>query len=302
MKLVLDERETGLYSAILQLQQNQKVKIEIEIEKRVLDLGDILIVSSNNNDEKKEDIILLMIERKSLSDLVASIKDGRYEEQSHRLQHASGIPNHNIIYIIEGMFSQLWSLQDKKMILSAMTSLSFFKGFSVIRTCSISETAEFLVNMGDKIERDMKKGKKSAFSNQISQISPTKIIETREEEEVGQVVEEEIKTGEEVVEEEEEEVEQVKEEQKKYCEVVKKVKKENITKDNMGEIILCQIPGISSTTAIAIMNYVDRSLIKLLDILKTSPEELQNIKIGKTGEKQRKISKKNIENMIYFLL
>ena len=40
-----------------------------------------------------------------------------------------------------------------------------------------------------------------------------------------------------------------------YCHVVKKVKKDNITQENIGEIILCQIPGISSITAIAIMKH-----------------------------------------------
>ena len=140
MKIILDERETALFSACTSTSTTNTP----QIEKRVLNLGDILIVSF-------EEEIQLMIERKSLSDLVASIKDGRYEEQSHRLQHASGIPTHNIIYIVEGMFSQLRSPQDKKMVLSAMTSLSFFKGFSVIRTCSVTETAEFIINMADKI-------------------------------------------------------------------------------------------------------------------------------------------------------
>ena len=262
IKIVVDERETALYSAYTQQQQSQSQSQQLEIEKRVLDLGDILIDDENN-------IPQIIIERKSLSDLVASIKDGRYEEQSHRLQHASSIPTHNIMYIVEGMFSQLRSPQDKKMVLSAMTSLQFFKGFSVIRTCSVTETAEFILNMADKIARDLNKGKIPAFSQKVK------------------------------VEEEEEEEEEKK---KKYCEVVKKVKKENITKENMGEIILCQIPGISSITAIAIMKYVDNSLIKLLDILKKSPEELQqNIKTGENG-KQRKISQKNVENMIYFLL
>jgi ERCC4-type nuclease len=234
------------------------------LEKRVLQLGDIII-------EKENDEILLIIERKSLSDLLASIKDGRYEEQSHRLIHASKIPTHNIIYVIEGMFSQLRSPQDKKIVLSAITSLSFFKGFSVIRTCSVTETAEFIINMADKIERDLKKGKTPAFSQK------------REEEHIDTEENQNPIT-------------------KKYCEVVKKVKKDNITKENMGEIILCQIPGISSTTAIAIMKYVDNSLIKLLNILKTSPEELLNIKLGEEGGKQRKINKKNVENMQYFLM
>jgi ERCC4-type nuclease len=288
MKIILDERETALFSVCT---TTTNITTTQQIEKRVLNLGDILIVSSNsnNNDDKKVEEIQLIIERKSLSDLVASIKDGRYEEQSHRLQHASGIPTHNIIYIVEGMFSQLRSPQDKKMVLSSMTSLSFFKGFSVIRTCSVTETAEFIINMADKIERDLKKGKKPAFS-QFSQIKVEKVEEEETKEEI-------VNTGEEA-QKEEEEINPT----KKYCEVVKKVKKENITKENMGEIILCQIPGISSTTAIAIMNYVDHSLVKLLDILKTSSEELQNIKIGKMGEKQRKISKKNIENMMHFLL
>jgi len=264
-KIILDERETGLYSACTSLLSNNNFLLE----KRVLSLGDIIIES----EEEEDNSILLLIERKSLSDLLASIKDGRYEEQSHRLIHASKIPTHNIVYVIEGMFSQLRSPQDKKMILSAMTSLSFFKGFSVIRTCSVTETAEFIINMADKIERDLKKGKIPAFS-QLSK-----------EEEMRDSDKEEITTT------------------KKYCEVVKKVKKENITKENMGEIILCQIPGISSTTAIAIMKYVDNSLIKLLDILKTSPEELlQNVKLGEEGGKQRKIGKKNVENMQYFLL
>jgi ERCC4-type nuclease len=340
MKIILDERETALYStcisiiscnvtqkpiAMLQHSTNKKEK-ETIIEKEVLNLGDIVI--------KKDDTILLIIERKSLLDLLASIKDGRYEEQSYRLQHASGIPSHNIIYILEGMFSSLKSPQEKKMILSAMTSLSFFKGFSVIRTVSVTETAEFIVNMTDKIERDLKKGKIPAFSR-ISQ--KKKLLELEKLEKKLEEVEEELeklekKLDEEVEEENaEEKLEEVEEEleklekklenteveeenaevdqnqnqnpTKKYCEVVKKVKKENITKENMGEIILCQIPGISSITAIAIMKYVDNSLLKLFDILKTSPEELlQNIKLGEEGGKQRKINKKNVENMRHFLL
>jgi ERCC4-type nuclease len=277
-KIILDERETGLFSACTSLLSTTTTN---NIEKRVLSLGDIIIESKSESESK--DNILLIIERKSLSDLLASIKDGRYEEQSHRLIHASGIPTHNIIYVIEGMFSQLRSTQDKKMVLSAITSLNYFKGFSVIRTCSITETAELIINMADKIERDLKKGKTPAFSQKMGNLE-----RNLEKEKVGE---------EENLGEQENPITTTK---KKYCEVVKKVKKENITKENMGEIILCQIPGISSTTAIAIMKYVDNSIIRLLEILKTSPEELQqNIKLG---EKERKIGKKNVENMQYFLL
>ena len=289
MKIILDERESALYSACNTLLVNN---VEDKIQKRVLELGDILIVDDSNfNSEINEERILVMIERKTITDLLASIKDGRYEEQSHRLQNASGIHSHNIIYILEGMFSNsIKNPQEKKTTLSAITSLNYFKGYSVMRTCSITETAEFILNMVDKIERDMKKGKTAAFS-----ITPFRKTNISEKEDIqiidgdGDIQLKNEEFGREV-------------ETKKYCEVVKKVKKENITKENMGEIILCQIPGLSSVTAIAIMKYVDNSIPKLLEILQNSPEELLLLKIGDKIEKQRKINKKNIESMIHFLL
>lgn len=274
MKIIIDEREHALFSQIQLLQTSNP---NYKIEKRVLELGDILIEDDMEN-------ILLIIERKSISDLLASIKDGRYEEQSYRLLHATKTPSHNILYLIEGMFSQIRSPQEKKIVLSAITSLNVFKGFSVIRTCSMNETAEFLWNMLDKIERDIKKGKKLAFF----------FKEKGEEKE-----KEGVETGEEKEGVEKGEGEEKEEEPKNYCTVVKKVKKENITKENMGEIILCQIPGISSTTAIAVMKYVNHSFPKLLEILKNSPDELRIIKIG-VG--LRKINKTNVDNMILFLL
>jgi ERCC4-type nuclease len=279
MKIMLDERESALYSTCNTLLNNNNT--DEKIQKRVLELGDILIVDDSNSETNGEEKILVMIERKTITDLLSSIKDGRYEEQSHRLQNASGMHSHNIIYILEGMFSNsIRTPQEKKIVLSAITSLNYFKGYSVIRTCSITETAEFILNMVDKIERDMKKGKTAAFS--LKTDGDIQIHDREIKEEEGEI-RREVET-------------------KKYCEVVKKVKKENITKENMGEIILCQIPGISSVTAIAIMKYVDNYIPKLLEILQNSPEELLLLKIGDKIEKQRKINKKNIESMIHFLL
>ena len=122
MKLILDEREASLRDRCLSLSNSDLVS------STVLHLGDALITDDEEN-------IVLLIERKSLSDLLASIKDGRYEEQSHRLIHSSGIEPHHIVYIIEGMMSQLRNPIEKKMAYSAMTTLQVFKGFSVLRTC-----------------------------------------------------------------------------------------------------------------------------------------------------------------------
>ena len=70
MKIIFDERETSLYEKFKLFESS------CSTEKRVMDLGDILLQDDDGKD-------VLLIERKSLSDLIASIKDGRYEEQSH---------------------------------------------------------------------------------------------------------------------------------------------------------------------------------------------------------------------------
>ena len=105
MRLIIDNREHGLYEKCEQILSNDPVYTTIETQ--VLHIGDILV----KTDEGKD---VMIIERKTLADLLASIKDGRYEEQSHRLKHASGFPSHNIVYIIEGMFSILRTMMEKK--------------------------------------------------------------------------------------------------------------------------------------------------------------------------------------------
>lgn len=65
-----------------------------KIKKEQLHIGDIVLEDSTGKQ-------ILVFERKTLNDLAASIKDGRYNEQSFRLDKEA-IHNHNIIYIIEG--------------------------------------------------------------------------------------------------------------------------------------------------------------------------------------------------------
>ena len=86
MKLFVDSREP---KDIISL-----IESRVNIETGNLDIGDFLI--KNDDDE-----IVMIFERKSLNDLVSSIKDGRYNEQSFRLSEHP-LDNHNIYYIIEG--------------------------------------------------------------------------------------------------------------------------------------------------------------------------------------------------------
>jgi crossover junction endonuclease MUS81 len=222
------------------------------VEVEALPLGDILV----KTDEGKD---VMIVERKSLQDLLASIKDGRYEEQSHRLKNASGFPAHNVLYIIEGMYSSLRTTLEKKLIISTIASLNYFKGFSVIRTSSIYETAETMIHMANKIDRNFMKGVLPSYLQPDVTPVNTLIESSSEKEPVS------------------------------YAGFVKKVKKDNITPENMGEIMLCQIPGISTLYAQAILKHFG-NISSLIEKVKDGSANFENITYEQKG-KSRKIPK-----------
>jgi len=277
MRIILDEREHALYEKIDSIVHFEGNSTTIQLSRKVLPLGDILI----QTDEEKD---VALIERKTLGDLLSSIKDGRYEEQSYRLIHSSGFPAHNIIYMIEGMYSQLRTLLEKKTVYSAITSLNYFKGFSVFRTCSLQETAETIVWMVEKIERNFQKGVLPSYLTQRPRPPNTTPITqevTASSSEGGGEDENTVITA------------------SNYCSVVKKVKKENVTPENIGEIVLCQIPGVSSVTAMAIMKQY-KTFSNLIDQVRLNPQSLENIVCESKG-KQRKISKSCVHNIVAYL-
>lgn len=278
MILKIDIRETALIQLCQQNVSQNKQYEGIEIRTEALPIGDIIIC-----DENKEYII---IERKTLVDLSSSITDGRYEEQSYRL---NGLPhhNHNIIYLIEGEMNSFVmksrkSKIDNSMLYSAMFSINYYKGFSLMRSSSIAETATILCNMCSKLKRDMTKGRLPYYRN----LEPENVEQNGEN------------TGEQSEENSEEKTDV--DNSKNYCTVIKKNKKENITKENIGEIMLCQIPGISSTIAIAIMkNY--NSFYDLINNINNNPNCLDNLCTTDKNGKQRKISKTAISSIVEFL-
>ena len=76
-----------------------------------------------------------------------------------------------------------------------------------------------------------------------------------------------------------------------YCNLVKKVKKDNITPGNIGEIILSQIPGVSSVTAIAIMSKFT-SFYNLIESLQKNPGCLEKPNNNKKMIKHVKLARK----------
>ena len=324
MKLVIDCREKELLKQI-----NQQVLFtppfkKIVVESKNLPIGDILIKDDSNND-------LLIIERKTIPDLLSSIKDGRYEEQSYRL---NGIehPNHNIMYLIEGDTNNKKYFQkvDKMMFYSALLSLNYYKGFSVIKTQNLTETAIFICNSLIKIQKNNDLKKQPFYINDIVKNNDTnndtntntnndtnndaKCDETDDNlKQDGSLIK---MRKDEILEiatlsEEEEQAEE-----KDYVHVVKKVKKENVTTNNIDEIMLSQVPGISSTIAIAIIRKF-KSIKKIVESYDNFIKENQSETISKelvskelfndifyinSKGDRRKITKTSMNNLYQYLL
>ena len=267
MYLQIDTREPELISIINNLIETIPSFKDIEIRKENLPLGDIIIGNEKEN--------CLIIERKSINDLIASIKDGRYEEQSYRLTNLNH-PNHNIIYLIEGDINKINRFKDNRIekltLYSAIFSLNYTKGFSVIRTFSLEESAIFICNSLVKIKKNLLENKKPYFSNQDLNSDPMNSISEKDT-----CVD------------------------KNYISLVKKVKKENITPENIAEIMLSNIPGISTVTALAIMKHY-QSLDDLLLNLRENNDCLNNITYETEKGQVRKIGKLCKENILKYLL
>lgn len=298
MFIKIDNRESDLLTTMNLLFREHCHEINVE----KLDLGDIILLTN----DLKETIIF---ERKSLYDLAASIKDGRYNEQSFRLNEYN-VHNHNIVYIIEGDFERYNATKgrmDKKTLYSALITLNYFKGFSVIRTKNINETCELIINYADKLQKEPKR---FAYYGMVN-------VDTIDKVDIGHgtcsgintiikeglvdynSIENKLDDKEGVSNNVMIETKNIK--QQSYCEVMKKQKKNNITEENIGEIMLSTIPGVSSKSAMSIMK-VFKTIKNLIEQLQTDGQCLNDIKIEIENGQLRKISKTCIENIKKFIL
>ena len=255
MLIRVDTREDALHGMF-------KLNSAHELRSESLPVGDVIISST-------DETVRIVFERKTLLDLAASIRDGRYKEQSHRLQAIPGVHCHNVVYIIEGdlaRYNERFSKISKKALYSAMCSLNYYKGFSVVRTMSIMETHELIQHYADKLAASPAPyGKYYSVPASAADEATT--------------------SGEEP----------------SYCSVlkVKQVKCENITPQNIGEIMLCNIPGVSNKTAAVIVKKYP-TLRALIEAFQTggSSDCLNDIRL----ETQRKLSKQCIQNIYNFLM
>ena len=261
MLIRVDTREDALHGMF-------KLNSAHQLRSEPLPVGDVILSSADGQTD------YIVFERKTLLDLAASIRDGRYKEQSHRLQAIPNVHCHNVVYIIEGdlaRYNERFSKISKKALYSAMCSLNYYKGFSVVRTMSIMETHELIQHYADKLAASPAPYGKyyTPASEEATAAEATAAV--------------------------------VAAEGPSYCSVlkVKQVKCENITPQNIGEIMLCNIPGVSNKTAAVIVKKYP-TLRALIEAFKTcgSSDCLNDIRL----ETQRKLSKQCIQNIYNFLM
>ena len=150
MNIIIDQRE----NAIKEHFDKDNNKPEF-IEYSQLSLGDIII--------KEGDTIHFIIERKTLSDLAHSIKDGRYHEQKYRLlEH---FPKESIIYLIEGT-------KCDKFYQGAITNTICRDNIKTIRSLNLKDSINIVMDLYEKC-------KKGVFSqDSVNKGDYTKMIKT----------------------------------------------------------------------------------------------------------------------------
>jgi crossover junction endonuclease MUS81 len=267
--LILDTREAKLIELIKSI---SGFKIPYTIEN--LQIGDIIIrhiIESNSNSSKTYNIIL---ERKCMTDMIASIKDGRYKEQKIRL--LSEISKNTtttqsiICYLLEGSQNELRLPQDKTMLNGSIISSIFRDKIPILRTYTLQETVDIISRLHDRMLKDITDffPSISETSNNTNATAETEIIlETPANNNP---------------------------ENNLYLQSIKKCKKDNITPKLWNQMCYMNIPGISSNIAIKIAE-VYPTLKSLLDeYTKCSTETekellIANIILTETEKQKRRI-------------
>jgi hypothetical protein len=213
-----------------------------------------------------------------------------------------------VVYIIEGdlaRYNERFSKISKKALYSAMCSLNYYKGFSVVRTMSIMETYELIHHYADKLaaspapygkyytpessaaEATATMATPTITTASTSGVAATPTITTGVAATTSTTTTTAATTPATIAD--------------SYCSVlkVKQVKCENITPQNIGEIMLCNIPGVSNKTAAVIVKKYP-TLRALIEAFQTcgSSDCLNDIRL----ETQRKLSKQCIQNIYNFLM
>lgn len=140
----VDFRESALITEL----RSKYPELNDCIQETNLEIGDIHIVH-------KEHGIHLVFERKTMSDLAASLKDGRYKEQKHRMLSVHN--PRNITYLIEG--SHILTKESKyglgPSVYDGMYVYTMYRdGIHVVHVRNVEETAAWIAVVATKVQQN----------------------------------------------------------------------------------------------------------------------------------------------------
>ena len=138
LKIIIDSRETNLFNNIIE-RDLDKYTDKITIIKQQLEIGDIHI---------QLDDLIYVYERKTINDLLSSVKDSRYKEQKSRL-----LSNYkNVNYIIEGSdIIASNNLHNQNLLTSIYFNSTYRDNIKIFFTKNVNDTITFLLMLSTKI-------------------------------------------------------------------------------------------------------------------------------------------------------
>ena len=161
LELEVDYREKKIID-LLNLANNSRLD-KIKISTPNLKVGDIILKYHHISKTKEDIYYKMIIERKSVSDLMSSIKDGRYKEQKMRIKSCQTEDLKNNIkcqffYLIEGNVNtvKFRKKQNSKGIYGSWISMLFRDDIKMIRTWDLEETSIFIMRLVDRVLKNAK--------------------------------------------------------------------------------------------------------------------------------------------------
>ena len=160
INIIIDNRETELYKDIIE-RDLDKYKDKITITKEQLELGDIIIKIDDDSDST------FVYERKTMNDMISSVKDGRYKEQKTRL-----MSNYeNINYIIEGTDIICSNNSHSQQLLTSIYYYSMYRDkINVLFTKNVKETVTLILLISTKMVDKPENFKAQSSKEQKEQI------------------------------------------------------------------------------------------------------------------------------------
>ena len=281
--MVIDQRERDIKTWF----KNNPDTQDWNIQYTNLDLGDIVFrvseqreadsdqninhdidqdINQDIDQDKDTDQDILYIERKTMADLAASIKDGRHREQKLRLT-ASGI---SLLYVHEGFIDPNTHYGVKHSTLYGSKVNTMVRDhIPIFDTEDVEDTCRLLVNIYQKLTH---KSKGSAFVKKVRSwrtIGSNSVTETINSENGGV--------------------------DRSYSKVIKLKKKANMTPDTCFIAQLSQIPGVGNLVAVSIADEYT-NMINLCQAYQTCEEDkreilLANVQCTTSTGKTRKVGK-----------